>query len=104
MESLKIDHWSKAIASFFAALALAALAKGMMLLLLLAVGGFLYGVGEWINHPHQEVLLPPDVSGYPSWLKGAGYMRNNSFTGVSFSVVGAFLFIASALKTLYIAE
>ena len=104
MENLKIDHWSKGVASFFAAASLAALALSNQLIFVTCLGGFLYGVGEWINHPIQTRIVSPAESGYPGWIKGSGCLRNNSSYGVAIAVIGTAIFIFGILKILYVSE
>ncbi|MEH6649563.1 MAG: hypothetical protein V7707_05970 [Motiliproteus sp.] len=102
MQNLKIDHWSKGVASFFAAASLIALPLSDHFVFLVCLGGFIFGVGEWINHPHQTKILAPSESGYPGWLKGQGCLRKNSFYGVSFATLGATIFVFGIFKLFYV--
>ena len=100
MEKLKIDHWSKGVAAAFAALSLASVAISNQYIFITSLGGFLFGIGEWINHPHQTSIVSPAASGYPGWLKGDGCLRRNSFYGVFIAALGAILFCFGVLKLL----
>ncbi|MED5510223.1 MAG: hypothetical protein VX841_08010, partial [Pseudomonadota bacterium] len=54
---------------------------------LLSLGLALAGLGEWINHPFQEAIVPPG-NGYPGWGKLSGYPRRNTLLGNSFLMLG----------------
>lgn len=86
MNGLKLDHWSKGIASAGIALAIAALGFGNHGALLVGLGLALYGFGEWINHPlHTEILRTDNP--YHAW-KGEGYRRKTSLLGTLFVIAG----------------
>ena len=47
----------------------------------------LVGLGEWINHPYQEAIVPPGRGG-PTWGKVSGYPRKNKLLGNFFLIAG----------------
>lgn len=63
---------------------------------LISLGCALWGVGEWINHPYQEVLIP-GVFGRPSG-KLSGYPRKVSLAGIAFDVIGGVLIVFGIVK------
>ncbi|EEJ2576664.1 TPA: hypothetical protein G8R10_004955 [Salmonella enterica] len=63
---------------------------------LISLGCALWGAGEWINHPYQEVLIP-GVFGRPSG-KLSGYPRKASLAGIAFDVIGSALIIFGIVK------
>ncbi|EAA3032893.1 hypothetical protein DJ138_14470 [Salmonella enterica] len=63
---------------------------------LISLGCALWGVGEWINHPYQEVLIP-GVFGRPSG-KLSGYPRKVSLAGIAFDVIGGALIVFGIVK------
>jgi len=62
--------------------------------LLLSLGLFLVGIGEWINHPFQTVLVP--------FGKLTGHPRKNSPLGIAFDIAGVAL-VAVAIYKLVVA-
>jgi len=95
LENLKLDHWSKIVTVFAAAVLVISLTveiKGVpnSEVTLFSLGAALIGIGEIINHPWQEVIVPPSAI-YPGWMKGEGYQRNTSFMGVLFILSGVVL-------------
>jgi hypothetical protein len=92
LSNLKIDYWYKAVLVVSIPLLILSLTvelKGAenTTVLLFSLGALFIGMGEWINHPVQQQILPPSQS-YPGWLKGTGHPRNNKFIGVFFVLVG----------------
>jgi hypothetical protein len=65
--------------------------------LLIAMGFFFVGVGEWINHPLQTKLVPPNI-----YMRGGGkitgHPRNASLLGSLFDVLGFVLLCAGIYK------
>jgi hypothetical protein len=60
----QIEHWWHALALFGAVLAITALIAPIeqafkWLIFIAGLGVFFIGVGEWINHPIQQRLIPP---------------------------------------------
>ncbi|MEJ1360595.1 MAG: hypothetical protein RPT95_07780 [Candidatus Sedimenticola sp. (ex Thyasira tokunagai)] len=94
MQNLKIDHWSKGIASFFAAAAIGSLAVSEKEIFVMCLGGFLFGLGEWINHKIYTQVVP----GYGGIFHGQMYVRKNSLYGISFIVAGLILFSIATYK------
>ncbi|EBF7359405.1 hypothetical protein OFY73_004650 [Salmonella enterica] len=62
----------------------------------ISLGCALWGIGEWINHPYKEILIP-GVFGRPSG-KISGYPRSASPAGVAFDIVGAVLITLGIVK------
>lgn len=63
---------------------------------MLSAGVFLWGIGEWINHPYQEVLTL-DPYGRPTG-KISGYRRNPKIIGIAFDIAGFLLIGFGAIK------
>ncbi len=93
LDKLALDHWYKVLmAAGFAVFLLA----GAGLLhalpatptLLISLGVFFFGLGEWRNHPLQErVGLGFKITGHP---------RSASFSGTAFDLIGLGLASAGA--------
>lgn len=64
---------------------------------LVSLGAVLVGLGEWINHPLQEAIIPPG-NGYPGWGKLSGYPRTNTFLGNAFLAGGIILLGLGAFR------
>lgn len=95
IEGLKLDHWSKVLTVFASVVFAGSLTVEIksvpsIEVTLFSLGVALIGVGEIINHPWQEVIVPPSAI-YPGWMKGEGYQRNTSFMGVLFMFAGVVL-------------
>lgn len=85
LSRLEIDYWYKAVlvvAVGFLALSLTVEFKGVenAHIALISLGCALIGLGEWINHPLQQAIMPPSSS-YPGWGKLSGHPRRNTFLG-----------------------
>jgi hypothetical protein len=100
---LQINQWWHAITVFGAAASIAALAapidkliKGPVLLL--ALGMFFCGIGEWINHPLQTFLMPQSAS-FPAGVI-TGHPRRNSPIGGLFNAVGLIMLAVGLVKFL----
>ncbi|HIC2866463.1 TPA: hypothetical protein ACW0UL_003661 [Citrobacter freundii] len=63
----------------------------------ISLGCALWGIGEWINHPYKEILIP-GVFG-PSG-KISGYPRSAKPAGIAFDVVGGILIALGIIKLL----
>lgn len=66
LENLKLDHWSKIITVFAAAVFVLSLTVEIksvpnIEVTLFSLGVVLIGIGEIINHPWQEVIVPPSA-------------------------------------------
>lgn len=57
---------------------------------------FFLGLGEWINHPLQQRIMPSDFFGYI--VKTSGYPRRSTFIGVVFDVISVILFIIGGVR------
>lgn len=66
LKNLIIDYWYKAILVVGATLLIVAFTFELQAdnkdVQMLGFGLIMVGVGEWINHPLQTVVLPPSVS------------------------------------------
>jgi hypothetical protein len=58
--------------------------------LLFFFGILLFGIGQWINHPIQQRIIPQGII--------TGYYRNPSKLGVFFEIVGSLLIIAQCVR------
>lgn len=67
---------------------------------LFSLSMFFYGLGELINHPHQQIVRHPDEL-IPTFMIGSGNPRKNSFTGVLFLCISVMLLLASIYKMLF---
>jgi hypothetical protein len=92
ISGLKLDYWYKV----FVALGVAGLIASATVelhgianshALLLSLGLFLVGTGEWINHPFQTVLVPPNAA-FPGYGQLTGHPRRNSALGVGMLLAG----------------
>lgn len=88
ISKLALDHWYQVLMA--GGLAVFLLAAGGLLpvlpaqpALLVSLGTFFFGLGEWINHPLQERI------GYN--FKITGHPRNASLGGVAFDLLGIVL-------------
>ena len=68
---------------------------------LFSLSMFFYGLGEMINHPLQERLLPPSIftGGVP--MIGSGHPRKNSPIGIFFLLIAAILLLVSIYKMIF---
>lgn len=97
----KIEHWYHALAALGAAGVISALAfefpgVANAHVLLVSLGGFFVGLGEWINHPLQTAILPR--SAYHSGGIITGHPRNARALGNLFDVFGFVLVAFGAYK------
>lgn len=100
LKTFTIDYWYKML--ILASLAFAFVALTMQIhvitngaLLLLSLGGFLIGTGEWINHPYREAVnftLGAKISGHP---------RSVKVGGVALDVAGALLALIAVAKIVW---
>ena len=102
LSRLKIEYWYQVFVVLGAAGALAALAleiKGVQNAhaFLVFAGMFFVGMGEWINHPLQTRIVPPNI-----YLRGgatlSGHPRNPCALGFLFDVLGFVLLTAGLYK------
>ncbi|WP_186269993.1 hypothetical protein [Burkholderia gladioli] len=99
LKNFALDYWYKMlIAASLVFMVIALTVKIYAIpnaaLFLLATGGFLIGMGEWVNHPYQEALSP-DRS-----FKITGHLRRPKVGGLALDAVGALLLVAGAVKVL----
>ena len=97
----KIDYWYKAFVVLGAAGTIAAVAfelKGIANAhaLLVALGMFLLGIGEWVNHPFQSGFWHSG-GGVGPWLI-SGHPRKPSNLGNIFDLLGLALLAAGLYK------
>lgn len=95
--NLKIDNWYKALLVIGSCVFLVSLStevKGIenSVVQLISLGCILFGLGEWINHPYQEIIVPGGkISGYP---------RKNKVGGIVFDIIGIIFVIFGVIKFL----
>lgn len=89
---LKVEHWYHVFVVLGAGGTVAALSvdlKGVenAHALLLSLGGFFVGIGEWINHPLQSRIYPANAyTGGP--FIASGHPRNPKALGMLFDLLG----------------
>lgn len=92
LSRLKIEYWYHALMVIGAAGALVAMTvelKGVANAhaLVMSLGILCVGMGEWINHPLQTKLMPPNF-----YARSGGVItshpRSNSVVGVLFDILG----------------
>lgn len=92
------DEWYKAVLAAGVVLAGAAVAVGHDSLLICGLGLIFWGIGEFINHPYQEQIVPgPPGTAY---LKIAGRSRKQSVFGLLIDAAGAALILFGVWKML----
>ena len=108
LSGLKLDYWCKV---FVLLGAIGIIASATIDLhgirnehaLLLSLGIFLIGTGEWINHPFQTYLVPPQP-GLPMYGQVTGHPRRNKAHGVAFVVVGILLSAIAVYKIIRVSN
>lgn len=98
LKSLVIDYWYKAVAVASVVFLLAALTvdlKGVenKTVILISLGSFFIGLGEWINHPLQTSIAPG--------MKITSYNRKASIHGNLFDILGFSIVCIGAYPLLY---
>lgn len=93
----KIEHWYHALAALGAAGVVSSLSFEFHGLanadvLLVSLGSFFIGLGEWINHPVQTIV------GKQSRILLQGHPRNATVIGHLFDVFGFVLVVWGAYK------
>jgi hypothetical protein len=85
-KNLQLDYWYKVALLASLVILVIALTTPLQVsnhaVVLISLGGFLIGTGEWINHPLQEV-----VNRYQGY-KVSGHPRNNKPLGILFVALG----------------
>jgi hypothetical protein len=103
---LKVEYWYHVFIVLGVAGTVAALTVDLKGIanshaLLLSMGAFFVGMGEWINHPLQTGIVPPNV-----YLGGGGIItghpRRNSMLGIAFDIIGL-VFVGIALYKIAVA-
>jgi hypothetical protein len=97
LKTFTIDYWYKMLILVSVGFAFVALTMQIHVisngaLLLLSLGGFLIGTGEWVNHPYRERIsleYSAKISGHP---------RSPKIGGVALDVVGGLLALAALAK------
>ena len=98
LSGLKIDHWWQAFTVVGACGMVASLAfkDGVISqreAFLLFLSLFLFGVGQWINHPMRKTLIPGAIL--------TGYDRHTSFLGTIFEWIGGGIFMLELWRILF---
>jgi len=93
--NLAIDYWYKALLVIGTCVLIASLSTEMKgvencVVQLISLGGIFIGLGEWVNHPLQEVLVPRG--------KLTGYPRKNKAGGNALDTLGVILVIIGVVK------
>lgn len=91
LSKLALDYWYKVmmvVGIVIFLLAGAGLLKAYPLVptSLISLGAFFFGVGEWMNHPLQTILIEPRIGSRGGILKG--HPRNAKFGGILFDIFG----------------
>lgn len=102
VSGLKLDYWYKVLVVVGAAGAIAAMTvelKGIANAhaLIFSVGCFCVGMGEWINHPLQTVIVAPSAQ-LPTYGQITGHPRKNTWLGNAFDIVGFVALTAAIYK------
>jgi hypothetical protein len=89
LKNFAVDYWYKLLALVSVAVLVLGLTVPLQVpnkpVVLIALGGFLFGLGQWINHPYQEQIgVGFKISGHP---------RKNHLGGVLTEIVGAALVV-----------
>ena len=99
LSGLKLEHWWHAFTvlggcGMVASLAIRSdcIAQRDAFLFFLAM--FLFGVGQWINHPIQQRFIPGGII--------TGYRRHATFTGVSLEFVGGVIFLIAIVRIAFV--
>ena len=58
------------------------------------LGSFLFGVGQWINHPIQCTIGQNDLGTYTT----KGYHRKSTILGVCLELLGGVIFVVEIYK------
>lgn len=95
LQKLALDHWYQVLMAIGAAVFL--LAGGGLLkefptgaTAAMAAGAFFIGMGEWINHPSQTIIVPATAR-FPAGIV-VGHPRHTSAAGIAFDAIGIALF------------
>ncbi|KAB2910263.1 MAG: hypothetical protein F9K29_25230 [Hyphomicrobiaceae bacterium] len=94
LDNFQITTWYKAVIAASVLVLIAALAAGRPNVAMVALGGFLFGIGQWINHPKRIGFAP----GY----KITKTSREASAPGLFLEGVGILLIAWGAYRLLYL--
>jgi hypothetical protein len=87
MKGLAIDYWYKALLVVSVGVMILALTVPLQVpnvsVLLIAAGGFVHSLGQWINHPYQERI--------GVGFKISSHNRQASIGGVALEIAGVLL-------------
>lgn len=101
LENLKIDHWSKLICVGFIAFSVVAIPLQDKTIFVLCLGGFIYGLGEWMNHSMQTQFFAPfELGNNPTHMQATGLVRKNKLYGVVLCILGVAVFGFALYKLL----
>lgn len=100
LKNFAIDYWYKMLivvsfAFMVIALTLKIYAIPNAALFLLAFGGFLIGMGEWVNHPYQE-RINLDYS-----FKVTGHPRRPKLGGIALDIFGSVVLAFGMFKAAF---
>ena len=104
---LKVEYWYHALlligaAGIIAALTIDIRAMSNKQALALFGGVFLVGLGEWINHPLQEAIVPPNM-----YMRGggkiSGHPRSAKPLGLFFDALGVLLIVGAIARIVWTA-
>lgn len=103
LKNFAIDYWYKML--LIASLIFMVIALTMKIyvisngaLLLVSMGGFFIGMGEWINHPYREFVnlsMGAKVSGHPRSPKIGGILLD--IAGALLALIGIAMIVWQAL-------
>lgn len=98
LSGLKIDHWWHAFTVVGACGMVASLAVKDGVIsqreaFLLFLSFFLFGVGQWINHPMQKTLIPGAIL--------TSYDRHPKILGLIFEVFGSAIFALETFRIVF---
>jgi hypothetical protein len=89
LDNLPITTWYKAVTVVSAAAFLIVLASQRDNLTMIFGGAFLFGIGEWKNHPKKQFELRPTTTG--QWAKISDVPRKANWLGVLLQLAGVAL-------------
>src|SRR5262249_19255567 len=85
IKNLQITTWYKAVVAVMGPAFLIALVAQRDGLAMLFAGGFLFGVGGWINHPKKEIEIRPMAG---QWAKVTDVPRRANWFGTLLQLIG----------------
>jgi len=102
MSGFKLEHWWHAFTVTGAGGMIACFAVKFDFIpqrdaFLCFLGMFLFGVGQWINHPIQCSIGRNHLGTYTT----EGYHRHSSFFGVCLELLGGVIFVVEVFKIMF---